>query len=59
MCTYLGVAATSRPTTCRATLVDDAPFTYLEGYLWDQPSAKEAFRAAAAALPTRPAERSR
>ena len=48
MCTFLGVASALSPDDVPVTLIDDARFTYLEGYLWDQPSAKEAFRAAAA-----------
>ncbi|MGZ8735080.1 MAG: adenosine kinase [Acidimicrobiia bacterium] len=48
MCTFLGVASELSPDDLPVDLIDDAYFTYLEGYLWDQPSAKEAFRAAAA-----------
>jgi sugar/nucleoside kinase (ribokinase family) len=48
MCTFLGVASNLSPDDLPVDLIDDARFTYLEGYLWDQPSAKAAFRAAAA-----------
>ena len=48
MCTFLGVASELSPDDIPVDLIDDARFTYLEGYLWDQPTAKEAFRAAAA-----------
>ncbi len=48
LCTYLGVASELSPDDLPVELIDDARFTYLEGYLWDQPTAKEAFRAAAA-----------
>ncbi len=48
MATFLGVASDLSPDDVPDALIDDARFTYLEGYLWDQPSAKEAFRAAAA-----------
>jgi sugar/nucleoside kinase (ribokinase family) len=48
MATFLGVASDLSPDDVPVALIDDARFTYLEGYLWDQPSAKDAFRAAAA-----------
>jgi sugar/nucleoside kinase (ribokinase family) len=48
MCTFLGVASDLSPDDVPVDLIDNAQFTYLEGYLWDQPSAKEAFRTAAA-----------
>jgi sugar/nucleoside kinase (ribokinase family) len=48
MCTFLGVASELSPDDLPVELIDDARFTYLEGYLWDQPTAKEAFRGAAA-----------
>ena len=48
LCTYLGVASELSPDDLPVDLIDDARFTYLEGYLWDQPTAKDAFRAAAA-----------
>ena len=41
------VGASSGPTTSTHELVADAQVRYLEGYLWDQPEAKEAFRLAA------------
>jgi sugar/nucleoside kinase (ribokinase family) len=45
--TFLGAAAQFGPEDVAADLVSDAQVTYLEGYLWDQPEAKEAFRLAA------------
>jgi sugar/nucleoside kinase (ribokinase family) len=45
--TYLGAAAEFGPEDVEAELVAGAQVTYLEGYLWDQPRAKDAFRAAA------------
>jgi sugar/nucleoside kinase (ribokinase family) len=42
--TYLGAAAEFGPEDVDAELVGGAQVTYLEGYLWDQPRAKEAFR---------------
>ena len=45
--TFLGAAAQFGPEDVSADLVADAQVTYLEGYLWDQPEAKEAFRLAA------------
>lgn len=47
MCTSLGVAGDLAPANVPPELVASARITYLEGFLWDQPSAKEAFRAAA------------
>ena len=41
-------ASSSAPTIIDATLIAAAQVTYLEGYLFDPPRAKEAFRAAAA-----------
>ncbi len=49
MCTYLGVSSGLGPDAVDAGLMGAAQVTYLEGYLWDQPPAKEAIRAAAAA----------
>lgn len=53
MQTYLGAATTLTPQDIDLETVAAAKVTYLEGYLWDPPSAKEAFvvaaRAAAAA----------
>jgi sugar/nucleoside kinase (ribokinase family) len=46
--TYLGAAAEIGPDDVTEPLVDAASVTYLEGYLFDQPEAKEAFRHAAA-----------
>jgi len=45
--TFLGVAAEVSPDDVDPDLVRAAQITYLEGYLWDQPAAKEAFRFAA------------
>jgi sugar/nucleoside kinase (ribokinase family) len=45
--TFLGAAAEFGPEDVDADLVRAAQVTYLEGYLWDQPEAKEAFRFAA------------
>lgn len=45
--TFLGAAAEIGPEDVTETLIEDAQVTYLEGYLFDQPRAKEAFRHAA------------
>ena len=45
--TFLGAAAEFGPDDVDTHLVRAAQVTYLEGYLWDQPEAKEAFRFAA------------
>ena len=45
--TFLGAAAEFGSEDVSGDLVADAQITYLEGYLWDQPRAKEAFRLAA------------
>jgi sugar/nucleoside kinase (ribokinase family) len=45
--TYLGAAAEFGPEDVAPEVVAGAQVTYLEGYLWDQPRAKEAFRHAA------------
>jgi len=45
--TFLGAAAEIGPGDVSPHLVGGAQVTYLEGYLFDQPSAKEAFRHAA------------
>ena len=45
--TYLGAAAEFGPEDVDAIVVAGAQVTYLEGYLWDEPRAKEAFRHAA------------
>lgn len=49
MCTYLGASVGLAPSDIDPDLVASAEVTYLEGYLWDPPQAKEAFRAAIAA----------
>ena len=46
MCTTLGVAATLGPDDLDHDLIASAQITYLEGYLWDEPQAKAAFRRA-------------
>ena len=43
--TYLGAASELGPEDVDPELVAGAQVTYLEGYLWDQPPAKDAFRA--------------
>jgi sugar/nucleoside kinase (ribokinase family) len=45
--TFLGAAAEFGPEDVDPVLVSSAQVTYLEGYLWDQPRAKAAFRRAA------------
>jgi len=45
--TFLGAAAEIGPSDVSADLVAAGQVTYLEGYLFDQPQAKEAFRHAA------------
>lgn len=47
MNTYLGAAQDLKPADIDATQVANAAVTYLEGYLWDPPKAKEAFIKAA------------
>ena len=47
MNTYLGACQNLGPDDVDAALVEAAEVTYLEGYLWDPPAAKEAFRKAA------------
>jgi sugar/nucleoside kinase (ribokinase family) len=47
-CTYLGASSDLGPDDVDGELVSRAQVTYLEGYLWDQPPAKEAIRKAAA-----------
>ena len=47
MNTFLGAAQDLTVADIDATLVESAAVTYLEGYLWDPPAAKEAFLAAA------------
>ena len=46
MSTYLGASQLLAPADIDVALVDRAAVTYLEGYLWDPPEAKDAFRAA-------------
>ncbi len=48
MCTYLGVANQLDAASVDENLVRESEITYLEGYLWDEPSAKDAIRRAAA-----------
>jgi sugar/nucleoside kinase (ribokinase family) len=47
MHTFLGASATLGPDDVDPELVRRAAITYLEGYLWDRPPAKQAFLAAA------------
>jgi len=47
MNTYLGACQMLTPDDIDATVVRAAAITYLEGYLWDPPQAKQAFRRAA------------
>jgi sugar/nucleoside kinase (ribokinase family) len=49
MSTYLGACVELGPEDIDGSLVARAKVTYLEGYLWDRPRAKQAFRAAMAA----------
>lgn len=46
MSTFLGAASQIAPSDISGPTVGDAAVTYLEGYLWDQPGAKAALRAA-------------
>ncbi len=46
MCTTLGVAGTLAPDDLDERLIARSRVTYLEGYLWDEPQAKAAFRQA-------------
>jgi sugar/nucleoside kinase (ribokinase family) len=46
MATYLGACVSLGPDDVDANLIAAAKATYLEGYLWDPPLAKEAFRKA-------------
>ncbi len=46
MATYLGACVELGPDDIAPDVVADAQVTYLEGYLWDPPLAKEAFRRA-------------
>ena len=47
MNTYLGASTDLGPDDVEPDLIARAKLIYLEGYLWDRPSAKEAFREAA------------
>ena len=47
MNTYLGAAQDLHPADVDAEMIAASAITYLEGYLWDPPHAKEAFRKAA------------
>jgi sugar/nucleoside kinase (ribokinase family) len=47
MSTYLGVSAELGPEDVDGEMIAQAQITYLEGYLWDRPRAKQAFTAAA------------
>lgn len=49
MCTYLGTANELDESYIDAATIGDAAVTYFEGYLFDLPPAKDAFRRAAAA----------
>lgn len=46
MATYLGASVGLRSEDVNVDTIASAKITYLEGYLWDPPSAKEAFRKA-------------
>jgi len=48
MNTFLGACQELTPADIDRATVEGAAITYLEGYLWDPPKAKEAFREAAA-----------
>ena len=48
-CTYLGASTFIGPEDVDVDVVARSQVTYLEGYLWDQPSAKDAIRKAATA----------
>ena len=47
MCTFLGASVLLDPLDLDLSLVEKAKILYLEGYLWDHPSAKKAFIKAA------------
>jgi adenosine kinase len=49
MNTYLGAAQNLHPNDINPDAIGAAAITYLEGYLWDPPHAKDAFRKAATA----------
>jgi sugar/nucleoside kinase (ribokinase family) len=47
MCTYLGASVLLEPNDIDLSVVREAKILYLEGYLWDNPAAKNAFIKAA------------
>ncbi|MGB1146671.1 MAG: adenosine kinase [Alphaproteobacteria bacterium] len=47
MNTFLGASTRLAPEDIDEALIASSAVTYMEGYLWDQPAAKEAFRLAA------------
>ena len=47
MCTYLGASIHLEKEDLNIDLISNTKIIYLEGYLWDSPEAKEAFREAA------------
>ena len=47
MCTYLGAANLLDRSALDRDVIESAAITYLEGYLWDEPAAKDAIRVAA------------
>ncbi len=47
MCTYLGASVQLEPKDIDLSVVSEAKILYLEGYLWDNPTAKKAFIKAA------------
>jgi len=47
MCTYLGASVLLEPRDLDFSAVKEAKILYLEGYLWDNPAAKDAFIKAA------------
>ena len=47
MCTYLGASVLLEPEDLDLSVVKEAKILYLEGYLWDNPAAKNAFIKAA------------
>jgi sugar/nucleoside kinase (ribokinase family) len=49
MCTHLGACVELGPEDIDVELVQSSQVTYLEGYLWDPPRAREAFHVAAQA----------
>ncbi len=47
MCTYLGASVLLEPKDLDLSAVRESKILYLEGYLWDNPAAKNAFIKAA------------